>query len=307
MNKAIYILVLLSSFAAAFAHGGQPTIRVQSVIPESAAAAAGIAPGDYIVQVAGETVRTADALKGVLDAHGPGVTVVLAIQREGETVELELTFGARPDGGASLGVQLEIELDPSAEGDAGEGTVACLDWIESTYRVDTMIEEFALESAEDYATIRECVTRDTQRMYSADAIKYCDNVFKVHCGGLDLLAEIGEAQVERCEAQLGRLAGVTPKQHRAWTTCAEKTVFERYSMSGETTDEQGCLNTFLKECGNQVEPATQPGFATCCSAATVDEKSCPMLDEKFSAGPCNDRSVCVNRLTGDWLDCTVLR
>jgi outer membrane protein assembly factor BamB len=240
-------VLLLATLAAA--QEGTPTFLIQSVVPDSAAASAGARDGDYIVSLDGTKLVVPDDLQSVVGKHRPGDTVPLVIQRDGKQVELDLTFGERPDGGASLGVRLEISAEPSAGGDPTEGTAKCLSWIDDTYDIGRLLEQLDLEFAEDLEVARACVERDTQRMYTTDAIRYCDNVFKVHCAGLDLLAEIGETLVDRCEGWVAESTGLNPKEQSAWTTCTERKIFERYSKEGKAADRQTCLATFLEECG----------------------------------------------------------
>ncbi len=280
------------------------TIVVDSVISGSPAEAAGLLDGDHFIRLDGKEIASQNDLQEVIESHQPGDTVPLTVERDGETVDLSLTFGERADGGVSIGVRLAIMRSPgAAPGEPTEGTTECLAWIEETYRIDTMLEDLGLEFSGDYKALLECVQNDTQRMAVADAIRYCDNVFKVHCSALDLLTEIGEAQVERCEEQLGASLGLKLDQYEGWKTCAEQSVFERYSKKGEASDEAACRAALLNECGTNVAADEQQAFAACCTAEALDSDACPMIDDGFSRGPCLDRPVCVNRLTSEWLEC----
>jgi S1-C subfamily serine protease len=84
---------------------------VQTVDRGSAAAKAGIKPGnvtatiggtqvqiggDIITQVAGEAVTGADQLRGVIASHKVGDAVSVTIIRAGKTMKLEVTLGAVP-------------------------------------------------------------------------------------------------------------------------------------------------------------------------------------------------------------------
>ncbi len=77
-----------------FAFAG-PGVRVESVVPGSAAAAAGIEAGDVLVGLDGGDItdlrRYSEALKG----HQPGDAVVVVVERDGERLELEATLGTR--------------------------------------------------------------------------------------------------------------------------------------------------------------------------------------------------------------------
>jgi S1-C subfamily serine protease len=57
--------------------GSGPGVLVAGVIPGSAAAGAGLVPGDVITAADGQTVDTADQLTSLLSAHHPGDTVTL--------------------------------------------------------------------------------------------------------------------------------------------------------------------------------------------------------------------------------------
>jgi hypothetical protein len=265
---------------------------------------------DRIITLAGRELITQDDLAQTLAAHQPGDTVAVIVERDGEPVELALTFGERPDGGVSIGVSLRMEVPAAAE--PTTGTLECREWIEDTYQVSSMLEELKLDLGTDYERILDCVQDDTQRMESANALKYCDNVFKVHCSALDLLTEIGEAQVQRCEVLLSESLGLTAKQHSNWRTCAQHDVFDRYSLKGEFSGEVECRSALLDECGVNIDVAIRQGaltadqrrFVDCCAADAVD--ACPMIDDGFGRGPCHDRSVCVDRLSGEWLRCSAL-
>lgn len=78
--------------------------------------------------------------------------------------------------------------------------------------------------------LRACLAKDIQGMPSPMPRGWCDNAFKVHCSGLDVLTEIGEAQIERCGQLLGApLDG-----------CASQKVYDRYTRDGEASDEAAC-------------------------------------------------------------------
>jgi len=301
------ILFLLAT--TALAHGA---MVVDSVIPDGPAEACGLLAGDRVVSLDGHKVATIDDLQEVTSVHKPGDTVPLLVERDGETVELSLTFGARPDGGVSIGVRLAISIEPGELTEPTRGETECLAWIDKTYRIEAMSRELELDLQEDYETALTCVRRDTRGMASENAVKYCDNVFKVHCSGLDLVMDIGDAQVNRCGQQLGKSLGLQLEQYKNWKTCAEQKIFDRYSMSGERTDAETCRTTLLEECGTGIDAVVQGGGATpeqkafvgCCSADALD--NCEMIDVGFQRGPCHAQQVCINRLTGEWLHCSVL-
>ncbi len=305
--------LLLATVSAA--HEADGTIVVSSVNPDSPALAAGMQAGDQLVRLDGHKVTTMEELRNVMGAHQPGDTVPLTVLRNDELVDLKLSFGERPGGGVVIGVNLAV----SNPGDrTGEGTAECLAWIDKTYRVDSMLQELDLDLADDYASILACVENNTRQMPAADAVKYCDNILKGHCPAMDLLTEIGEAQVSWCEKQLNESLGLSLQQYKGWKTCAQHDVFDRYSMAGESSDDAACRASFLDECGTNIGAAIKAGeispdqteFVKCCSANVLDPErsgnSCGMIDDGFTRGPCHDRSVCVNRVTTEWTQCSVL-
>jgi len=316
MKYTVLATVLLLFATVCAAHEGQGTMTVDSVIPDSPAAAAGLQAGDQLITLDGRKIANMDDLQAITAEHEPGDTVPLTVLRDGERVELTLTFGERPEGGVSIGVRLAISVDPAAE--PTSGTVECLAWIDKTYRIDSMMRDLGLDMPETYETIRACVEHDTQRMTSANAVKYCDNVFKVHCSANDMLTEIGEAQVQQCEQLIQASLGLNLEQYKGWKTCGQNKVFDRYSMAGEASDGDGCEAALLEECGTNIDAAIntdggsseQREFVDCCSANGLDPESrgerCGMIDDGFSRGPCRDQSVCVNRLTSEWIHCSAI-
>jgi hypothetical protein len=188
-------------------HGeGHDTAVIASVVDGGPAAAAGLKSGDRILRMGDLPLATEADLAAIVAAHDPGDRLPVVVERDGHRKTFDLTFGERLDGGISIGVSLELarlmgrspHASPEQDGATGDGTSGCLDWIDDTYGIDALAESLDLDFASEMTGIRACVRRDTERMGDASALKYCDNVFKVHCSGLDLLTEIGEALSDRC-------------------------------------------------------------------------------------------------------------
>ncbi len=247
---------LAAALLLAAATSAQETITVRSVVPGSPAAAAGVEAGDRLVRLGGREIASHADLAAVLDAHRPGDIVPLVVEREGETVELALTLGERPDGGVSIGVQLAIDVDPDAE--PGAATVECLAWIAEIYRIESLLEDLGLDLSADHEAVLACVERDTRRMSPESTVRYCDNVLKVHCAGLDLLTEIGEALARRCEDHLAAELGLEPRRDERWKTCGQHWVFDRYVKEGEPSDAAACEAALRDACGTGGDAVDQP-------------------------------------------------
>ena len=70
-------------------------VRVQQVMPGSAAEAAGIDAGDIVVSLDGQPVTDLRSYSGLLKAHAPGDEVNVIVLREGSELEFKVTLGAR--------------------------------------------------------------------------------------------------------------------------------------------------------------------------------------------------------------------
>ena len=68
---------------------------VVEVVPESAAAEAGIEVGDVIIEIDGTAVRTSSDVREAVTGRDPGETVTVRIVREGEERTVEVTLGRR--------------------------------------------------------------------------------------------------------------------------------------------------------------------------------------------------------------------
>jgi len=81
-------------FAGSFTDEG---VEVTTVTPEAPGARAGLAEGDRIVTLDGESVAGIVAWRRAFARRKPGETVVLAVVRGAETTELTVTLGRRGD------------------------------------------------------------------------------------------------------------------------------------------------------------------------------------------------------------------
>jgi regulator of sigma E protease len=93
-GPAANFLLAIVIFAAFFSFAGTPrTNIVGDVVPKSAAAAAGIQPGDRIVSIAGRPTPTFSDISSAVLLH-PNDQVRLEIDRGGSVRELELRLGS---------------------------------------------------------------------------------------------------------------------------------------------------------------------------------------------------------------------
>ena len=67
--------------------------EIESIIPGSPAAKAGITKGDIIIQFAGKDITTFDSLVNVVAVHRPGEKVTIKLLRDEKEIEIELTVG----------------------------------------------------------------------------------------------------------------------------------------------------------------------------------------------------------------------
>lgn len=254
----VAIAASLSLATGAVAHEGEhkggEVMLISGVVPGSAADTAGLAAGDRILTWDGQKLTTQGELSAFLGSYQPGDEIHLTLDRDGETLELPLTFGRRADGGVSIGVSLGVAAQSSPQnGSEGFSAAECLDWVDETYRMASMAQTFGLDLSAEIGEIHACMDHDTQRMAQPIPQTWCDNVFKVHCSGLDLLAEIGDAQVAKCEVDLSASLGLDISRNQTWNVCGEQKVFDRYSMRGEASDEATCRRILIDECGAKID------------------------------------------------------
>jgi serine protease Do len=87
---------------------------VNSVLPNSPAAKAGIARGDVIVSYNGGAVDSADSLQAKVSQTAPKKTVPIEVVRAKKTVKLQLTIGQRPESADTGGAEENSEPAPKA-------------------------------------------------------------------------------------------------------------------------------------------------------------------------------------------------
>jgi regulator of sigma E protease len=92
-------------FAGLFATAGQPVMLpvVGEVVPASAAATAGLRPGDRIDQIDGQTITDFEALRAIVAAH-PDTPMRLLVRRGDATITVPITTAAQGQGRNRIGI-----------------------------------------------------------------------------------------------------------------------------------------------------------------------------------------------------------
>ncbi len=98
-------LLAMVLFALLFATAGRPLIMpvAGDVLPDSAAARAGIRADDRILSIAGTPVASFEDIQRIITAH-PAETLPITIRRGEQTLELPVLTDARESGGRKVGM-----------------------------------------------------------------------------------------------------------------------------------------------------------------------------------------------------------
>ena len=72
---------------------GTRCVLVEKVVKDSAAEQAGIQSGDLILKLEDKTISSGEALSAAIGAYKPGDKATLTIQRDGQEMTVEVTFG----------------------------------------------------------------------------------------------------------------------------------------------------------------------------------------------------------------------
>jgi S1-C subfamily serine protease len=77
-----------------FAHPG-PGVKVDRVMPDTPAQAAGVQPGDLLLAIDGEEIRDLRHYAAILRERSPGDRIEIRLTRGDRELELEATLAAR--------------------------------------------------------------------------------------------------------------------------------------------------------------------------------------------------------------------
>jgi putative serine protease PepD len=86
--------------------------QVASIAAGSPAESAGLQQGDVITEIAGKAVSSSTALSSIVDAHKPGDSVQLKVDRNGSTKTVTAKLGQRPNSTAT-GTSTQQQQQPS--------------------------------------------------------------------------------------------------------------------------------------------------------------------------------------------------
>ena len=98
-------LLAMVLFAALFIAIGTPVALpvIGAVLPDSAAARAGLIVNDRVVAIANTPIATFEELQRVINLH-PAQTLAMTIQRDGADRQIEVTTDSRESGGRQVGL-----------------------------------------------------------------------------------------------------------------------------------------------------------------------------------------------------------
>jgi len=103
MHILIAIVLIFSVYAVNGRRVETGRVGIGSVVVGQPAEQAGVEAGDIIVSINGITPATPDAFVDEIRAHSPGDSVVLVIDRDGQTLTKEVGLGANPNPGEAFG------------------------------------------------------------------------------------------------------------------------------------------------------------------------------------------------------------
>ena len=110
--------------------GERGGVSVLEVVPESPAAAAGIAPRDVVLQINGKAIEGTEAFHEVMKAFKAGDTIAIEGIRAGRGFEVEVVLVRRPD-------DLDVRMPPPGRGPFGSDGPILRDRLKLRFRDPT--------------------------------------------------------------------------------------------------------------------------------------------------------------------------
>ena len=134
----------------------------------------------------------------------------------------------------------------------------CRERLREVYPVADLARRLDVELPQTPDELRACVERDLDRMKDPFPVGWCDNVFKIHCGGLGVLTELGEAMADACETAVREAADVEPPADGL--RCLRDRTYELFTGDGVATEDAACVELFASECAPEIARAwPEPG------------------------------------------------
>jgi regulator of sigma E protease len=85
----LFAILIMSVFFATIGQAFTPA-RISEVMPDSAAEAAGVQPGDLFLEIAGRKIQRFEEVRTLVQLH-PGLPITIVVEREGREVILHAT------------------------------------------------------------------------------------------------------------------------------------------------------------------------------------------------------------------------
>ncbi|HEU5424913.1 MAG TPA: trypsin-like peptidase domain-containing protein [Nitrolancea sp.] len=89
---------LTPAIAAQLNTSAKQGVLIQSVIAGSPAAHAGLQQGDVVTEVDGKALQTDSSFAEAIESHGVGDVITLTVLRDGQSQQIPVTLGQRPQG-----------------------------------------------------------------------------------------------------------------------------------------------------------------------------------------------------------------
>lgn len=122
----------------------------------------------------------------------------------------------------------------------------CRSWLRQSYPFEKLARRLDADLPLSADELWSCVEHDLQQMSDPLPLGWCDNVFKIHCAGLDVLTELGATQADGCEEIVrGQLQEPATPDH---IRCLRDRTFERLVEDRQVIEGDDCLDVLKREC-----------------------------------------------------------